>query len=211
MGLLVKPEDSFAYFEKAYQPGVQEAGVHLGECYENGRGCPQDMEKAFNLYTELKEKGDAILAPYLLGLCYKDGKGCPVDMQAAFANFKIAADNGHDAAQYFVGSFYLIGDDVGQSDFDALMNLRRAELQGNALAVYALGIYHSQKNDYAPAREYLTKAARQNVKDAAEKLAELNQRQIDEIKKTVIDYAKYPGEIAMAVGSRVISLLENFF
>ena len=66
--------------------------------YENGRGVPQDNEKAIAWYRKAAEQGHAI-AQCNVGWMYENGRGVPRDYEKAIAWYRKAAEQGNERAQ----------------------------------------------------------------------------------------------------------------
>jgi TPR repeat protein len=62
-------EDNKAKAEK----GDANAQYHLGDCYYNEQGVPQDFNEAVKWYRKAAEQGHAA-AQHTLGHCYKNGE-----------------------------------------------------------------------------------------------------------------------------------------
>lgn len=85
------------------------------------------------------ESGDAE-AQYLLGrLYYYDEQGVPRDYRLSFRWFRLAALQGHAAAEYKLGGMYFSGRGVARDDNQTVHWWRLAALQGHAEALNNLG------------------------------------------------------------------------
>ena len=84
-------EAAFECYKKAVEAGNKNAIKDLAECYYEGLGTNQDIDKAVELYTKIAEKGDTLamitLADYFFYNCNKAGS-----RQKAFYWYKQAAD-----------------------------------------------------------------------------------------------------------------------
>ena len=79
------------------EAGVAEAQLDLGFMYANGRGVPQDYEKAERWYRLAAEQGHTT-AQNGLGFMYENGAGVPQDYVEAHKWYNLAAARGNDLA-----------------------------------------------------------------------------------------------------------------
>ncbi len=90
----------FAWYKKAADGGLPEAKLHLGDSFQFGRGINSDMDKAFELYTEAAELGDAD-AMYILGAHYLETARLEFDLYMKGIDWLTkAAKAGHEGAQF---------------------------------------------------------------------------------------------------------------
>jgi TPR repeat protein len=66
---------------------------------------------------------------------YANGRGAQADDAEAAIWYRKAAEHGHDAAQYVLGSSYALGRGVPQDNIQALMWLNLSAAQGNSDAL----------------------------------------------------------------------------
>jgi TPR repeat protein len=74
------------------------AQINLGVMYKNGKGVPQNHQKAVKWYRKAAEQG---LAPaqFYLGASYHNGEGVPQNRQEAVKWYRKAAEQGIAEAQ----------------------------------------------------------------------------------------------------------------
>jgi len=109
---------------------------NLGIMYANGRGVPQDYQKAMSWYRKAADQG---LAPAQLNLgnMYANGRGLPTDYQQAKFWYCKAADQGEANAQHNLGVMYVKGrggpKDYQQAYFWSLLASMNGEIQSAKL------------------------------------------------------------------------------
>ncbi len=88
---------------QVYQKGVDLGSIHsahnLANMYREGRGVPEDMAKARELYR-LAAQGGLPLAQNNLGAMYDEGMGGEADPVAAYALYRLAMQGGLARAAY---------------------------------------------------------------------------------------------------------------
>jgi TPR repeat protein len=141
-----------AWYRKAAKQGNALAQTRLRDLHASGLDVPQDYTQAeawFKEGEELRRQGRAA---------------------EAAACFRLAAEQGHAAAQYMLGWRYFHGEGVARDYTQMAFWLRKAAEQGNAQAQYNLGdLYHDGQGvpqDYAQAALWYRKAAEQGNADA---------------------------------------------
>ena len=78
--------------------GLAMATFNLAVCFDQGLGCVQDAETAFDLY-ETAARGGVAAAHYNMGIAYRDGEGVPRDLAQALRHLeKAAAESNEDSA-----------------------------------------------------------------------------------------------------------------
>ena len=85
------------YCEKAKKYNLS-AYTILAECYEHGRKCEQNYEKAFKYYKLAAENGD-IKAMRQLGNLYEQGKGCNQNYKLALNWYELSLSKGNEYAR----------------------------------------------------------------------------------------------------------------
>ncbi len=96
------------------EAGDAEAMIELGESYENGIACEQDVDEAFRWYRKAAELGNA-KGQHKTGMAYAYGIGADPDWTAATEWYRKAAEQGHAQAEYAMGMIYCYGL-AGESD-----------------------------------------------------------------------------------------------
>jgi TPR repeat protein len=74
--------------------GDADAQTWVGIMYYDGKGVPQDDDKAFDWFTKAAEQCE-VVAQYNLGVMYEDGRGARQDYSMAHMFFNLAAANGN--------------------------------------------------------------------------------------------------------------------
>ncbi len=123
-------------------------------------------------WKELAEQGDAD-AQLNWGALYANGSnGLPHDDAEAVKWYRLAAEQGHPTAQFYLGLMYVAGRGVPKNDAEAVKWYRLAAERGDYIAQYNLGLMYAQgmgvpQND---ARAYLwySMAAAQGFELASE-------------------------------------------
>ncbi len=163
-GLTKDVSQAIAWYEKAAAQGQAHAQFLLGEHYKAGDGVSKNISVALNWYKQAANQdheyaiaevakwqefedaqkkaqlGDAD-ALYVMAENYHYGRfDLPEDDTKARALFEQAAQKGNTDAQLFLGTTFR-GDNAEQ---EAIANdwLKKAFVQGNADAAYALGFYN---------------------------------------------------------------------
>ena len=92
--------EAVSWFEKAIEKGNNgNANNWLGWMYENGKGVPQNYEKAVELYKKAAD-AESGYAQNKLGWIYENGEyGQKKDLEEALKWYKEAAENDYDGAQ----------------------------------------------------------------------------------------------------------------
>ena len=109
----------------------------LGECYANGRGVPQNLKRARELFKAASP--DDPRAVYRLGEFYEKGVGVEVDNVQMFKHYKRAALRGFDLAMLSLGDAYYDGRGVERNLDEMVKWYRKAAKKGNDQAMYNLG------------------------------------------------------------------------
>lgn len=118
------------WYTKAAEGGLPFAQCNLGDCYENGRGVPQDYERAIYWYTKSYQQEDGDAAFSLGHLCER-GLGCPQDAKKAAAYYREAYEWGDDGeSAYRLGLLYRSGKGVPQDEEEAKRWFDRADELG---------------------------------------------------------------------------------
>lgn len=142
---------------------------------------PPDFAKAFNLFLEEAQDGNA-LAMCDLGRMFADGLGREIDMEQAQGWYKKALDAFLEVeptpyVEYRIGKMYAAGFGTERSYTQAASWFEEAAEQGNKFAMYSLaGLYlrgQGVEMDEGRARELFLKSAAKGVPYAAYELAKL--------------------------------------
>lgn len=135
-----------------------------------------DYEKALDLFIEAEKKeADSPVLQSRLGYMYYRGEGTRKDYEKAFNYSYEAAKQGDKMAQSVLGMMYKRGDGVSQNSSEALAWQIKSAEQGFAPAQffaghqYLFGQYQSvntNNQDFAAAKKWFEKAAKQNHSEA---------------------------------------------
>ena len=162
-----------------------EAQTLLGAIYARGNDVLQDYPEAVKWYRKAAEQGNAE-AQYRLGDIFENGdtevskiivrlggveeKGVPQDYAEAVKWYLLAAEQGHDWAQYSFGSMYEHGRGISENDAEAVKWYRKAAEQGNAFAQTDLGHMYARgrgvSQDDAEAVKWYRRTAEQGYQEA---------------------------------------------
>ncbi|RME81771.1 MAG: hypothetical protein D6785_08595, partial [Planctomycetota bacterium] len=151
-------EKSRPYYEKAWEAGVEEAGLPLAHMLERGQGGAKDEKRAFQIYQKLAQK-DNLNGIYHLARCYEEEVGTGSDPEKAFSLYEDGAHEGHGLCQMALGYCYSHG--IGtQKDLEkAIYWYEKAYEQGHWEAAFNLGLAYEKKEEYEKAREWYAKGA----------------------------------------------------
>jgi TPR repeat protein len=111
----------------------------LSRCYVTGWGVAKDEARGLALGRESEAAGSCF-GQYVVGWCYDNGcGGVAQDYAEAVRLYRLAADQGHAAAQFNLGNMLYTGEVVAQDYAEALRLYRLAAAQGDADAQFNLG------------------------------------------------------------------------
>jgi TPR repeat protein len=111
----------------------------LGCCYVFGHGVAFDQARGLALGRESAAVGSCF-GQYVVGVCYRNGwGGVARDYAEAARLYRLAADQGHAAAQNNLGFMFEDGRGVAQDRAEAARLYRLAANQGDADAQFNLG------------------------------------------------------------------------
>jgi uncharacterized protein len=119
------------------EKGVVEAQFILATMYANGRGVPQDNEKAFRWFYRVAKIKSTTLKVGMLKNNYKH-KNVPQELKFLSND----AESGIAIAQWKLGLEYFKGQVLSQDNEQAVKWYRLAAAQGNSDAQYALGVMY---------------------------------------------------------------------
>jgi TPR repeat protein len=145
----------------------------LGCCYVFGHGVERDKARGLALGRESAATGSCF-GQFVVGKYYDSGSE-ENDDDTAMLFFKLAAAQGHAAAQCCLGSMFANADGVPQDDVEAVKWWRLAAAQGYDVAQYSLGWMlingRGVTLDYTEAAQWLSLATAQGY-EAAQSLLE---------------------------------------
>lgn len=129
--------------EKEYAPSL----VKMGMLTEQGVYVKRDEDKIYNYFKRASVKKSA-RGFYGLARCYENGIGVPVSRRMAFDCFRIAATCGYKDATVEVGYRYMFGIGTQKERIFAKQYLNKSAKDGDALAVYYIGLGHETGEYY---------------------------------------------------------------
>lgn len=179
-GVALNQDKSWAYYEKGHDLGSYKCGYAMGLAYHTGHGIEQDddlskelFQQSFQFIKLEAEMGDAV-STHILGTYYYYGFYVQRYIFTAIDWFKKAADLGYSDSQYMLGMIYeTIGEDTSNAQEQARTYYERAAKQDHPYALYALGIWAIELEQYKQAEFYLERAANQQYGLAAYTLAKI--------------------------------------
>ena len=167
--------EAFAVFSKLHAQGLPMAGTMLGRYYEDGRAVTQDREKALALYTEARNKGDA-LAEYHYARVTSNNlrRMTPNGLERLVSILTATAEKGNAPVQTALAATYLFlsgaGPELSRWTPPEARNLAQQWMRKAAEAGYA----PAQSNMYFfyvdDAREWVEKAAAAGYPPALKRL-----------------------------------------
>jgi hypothetical protein len=145
-------DSSLAILNRRAQAGDSSAMVDLGMNYANGRGVPEDYQKAISWLRKASDAGDAA-GMNNLGVMYANGYGVPKDCRQAAAWYRKAAEAGYVLAMANLGSMYENGKGVPKDSQQALGWYHKAAQAGSTSAMYDLGVMYENGEGVVKNRE----------------------------------------------------------
>lgn len=127
---------SFPALERA-QAGDAQAQFELGQAYEDGKGVPQDDDRAAEWFRKSAEQGNA-QGQNSLGVMYAQGRGVKRDKEEAVRWYRKAAKEGLPEAIYNVAISYYNGEGTDPNLSYAATWMMLASRKGDAQATEAL-------------------------------------------------------------------------
>lgn len=188
-GVTADHEEAAYWYERAALQGFVQAQYCFASCYENSIGLPKDTVKAAQWYRRAWENGFApakealdrcliserekatapqdsnysSMTPDRLfdeGTRYFSGTGVQKDRIKAHDIYLMAAEKGHEEAQYTLGLMYRTGTYGPPRDHGkAMVWYEKAAAQGNTDAIHEAGICYHKMNDSRKAATYYRNAA----------------------------------------------------
>jgi uncharacterized protein len=175
-------DDAFGAFQRGYyktalelalkqaETGDPNAQTLAAEIYARGLGTREDHKQAAQLYAMAADKG-VVEAQLQTALYLLDGRYLAKDPQKASELMKKAADRGNATAQFNYAQLQIQSTPGEPGIKKAVPYFEKAATQGLADAQYAMSqiIYNGAAGmipDEAKARDWLTRAARQNFDTA---------------------------------------------
>jgi Sel1 repeat len=119
------PAGANQLYEQGARQGHAPSMAMLGYRLVYGIGGPQDLPRAFSLFTTATKAGN-LDGQFLLALCYLEGLGTSKNPAAARENLLDPADQGNQYAQYTLGIMLQAGEGGPQREAAARRWLDRA-------------------------------------------------------------------------------------
>lgn len=129
-------------YEAAYLQN-DEAQNDLAERLVRGKGVDKDVKKGIHYHKQASAAGN-YYSTLALGKLYRSGHGevLEKDYAKAYEYFKLAKQQGHLSAGYYLGLMHFAGQSVEKSRSEAFKWYRYGAMQGSRLGMYQLGRYY---------------------------------------------------------------------
>lgn len=171
------PEAFFGIYMQRAKDGHADAEAWVGQAYQRGYGCPQDITQAVYWYQKGADDGDDQARINLGAIYYGGSDGVPQDYAKAIALWKDAADDNHPVAERDLAEAYMAGNGVTQDYHRAIVLLSRSIRHGHPASEFVLGsVYESGKGvpqDFGEAYKWYSIAAQSGYTPAAAKRDEM--------------------------------------
>lgn len=176
-GIKGDPAKGKEWIEKAVAAGAPGAKTALAQIYESGTGTekepgiPRDLKKAYELYTQVAESGEA--SAYLkLGAFHEQGAGMPRDEVKAVEFYKKGAAKNVAACIHQLALFHAEGKGgLKKDDVEAFNLLYRSAMMAYVPSQIALALRYRQgtgaMQDAQAALAWLERAMQNGNADAA--------------------------------------------
>ncbi|RGB40663.1 kinase-like domain-containing protein [Rhizophagus diaphanus] len=140
------PKKSFYWYQKSAENGNRLALLYLGNCYENGEGIDQNLEKKAIFSYKKVANNENKKVQYDLGYFNQNREGIEQNLEKIIYQYKEAAKNGNKIAQFKLGYFYQNGKGVQRDINKAIEWYERSAKQGFSYAQNRLGyIYENEE------------------------------------------------------------------
>ena len=141
-GIAQDHKRAFALVEEGGRLGCHHCEGVMARCYFFGLGCAKNAARSLSLARASAGKGSKY-GQLVLGRLYQEGKGgVAQDYAAAVAQFRLAAAQGYDDAQNWLGCMYNVGYGVALDHAEALRWYKLAAAQGYGAALNNVGVYY---------------------------------------------------------------------
>jgi TPR repeat protein len=131
---------------KHAESGDAQAQFEMGRAYEDGKGVPQDDDRAVEWFRKSAEQENA-QAQNSLGAMYAEGRGVQREKEEAVRWYRKAAKRGLPEALYNIAIAYYNGEGVGGDINHAYTWMMAAARKGDAQAAEALNRMGEQMNN----------------------------------------------------------------
>ncbi len=176
-GVAMDKKRAFELAEEGARLDCHDCQGVVARCYWGGFGCSADEPRSLALARASAGKGSKY-GQRTLGRLYQTGAGgVAQDDAAAVAQYRLAAAQHYDAAQYYLGYMYDNGYGVAQDKAEALRYYKLAAAQGLGVALYNVAVYYEKGwvvvADRAEAIHWYKRAAAAGGSAAADRLKAL--------------------------------------
>jgi TPR repeat protein len=194
--------EAVQWFRRAAEEGDSAGQYEFGKLHEQGRGVPQELERAAELYRLAAVQGNG-MAQNALGRLCRAGLGVAQDFAGALLWFRKAATQDPQLkeievteAQNAMGEMYLRGEGVAQ-DIPTALQLFKKAAKGNAAACVNLGALYFEGKlvpcNYVEAKQCFRQAALAGNGEAKGWLARLKTIRLRPARKPAASAAKPDG------------------
>ena len=163
--------DAVKEYSLADQGGYPMAASNLAVLYDEGRGVPQDFQRAASLFRKAADKGVSP-AFYGLGYHYELGQGVPQDWGEAAKWYQKAGDNGNADGYAAIANHYGMSNPPNYAE--AAKWSQKAVQGGSACGSLQLGWHYLNgagiNKDPVVAKRYYEVAAKQGLPNAMYRL-----------------------------------------
>lgn len=158
--------------QKLADSGSSAAQNAIGFCFQYGRGCEKNLDKALSYFELAAEQGNH-KALNNLGNCYEHGIIVQQDYKQAYMFYKKAALLGHEIAMNNLAQCYMRGNGTEVDYYKARAWFEKtANSRGDRVAIVNTGfLYYQIGDNYDKAFKYLSKGAEMGSPGATEWLA----------------------------------------
>ncbi len=132
-------EKAFQFFLQACTAGDEHSFSELAECYMSGKGTAVDMSAAISWLQKGSDSGDTVSQYNLARLFETGAEGVAPNTKRAYELYSLAAERNDPDALYRLSVCLFHGRGVYNNISDAMRRVSKAAMQGNALALHALG------------------------------------------------------------------------
>ena len=165
-GVEVNYDKAFDFATKAAKENDEWGIFQLGCCYSFGVGVVKNWVEALEWFKRCDDEYYNI-ANHCSGNIYYNGKyGVDQNYEKAAECYRMAADLGHDYAQFYLAEMYFKGEGVAQSFVEAHKWFKMAADQDHSFALFKLGKMLINDNNFAEGIVLILKSSEQGNKAA---------------------------------------------
>ena len=181
-GVKKDPAESIKWYRMAAEQGEPLVQHDIGVKYFKGNGVDQNYEEAAK-WWEMSANAGIADSQFNLGLMFYRGIGLAKDYDKAADLFEKAAEQGHGHAQYSLAVMYAFGQSNIKDYETALKWFRKSAEKNVTQAQFNLGVFYENgygvKKDINEAKKWYQIASDQGLKEATEKLKELEEQPVE--------------------------------